>query len=183
MRSYIFDYNLLLSHNSLMKTHPILRNLYVAIMVAFFTAAPASAQRMPQDSWYLAKEFSAGGVGKFNHPQDVAVGPDGNLYVADSSNSQIQVLDADGLFLRSWNGSSAGVPNNSDFYPNAVAVAADGKVYITSHTGKVSVLKAGAEQELLAVNDVEDEVLATPALVDGRVLIRTKEAVICYGNK
>jgi outer membrane protein assembly factor BamB len=62
-------------------------------------------------------------------------------------------------------------------------VAADGKVYITSHTGKVSVLKAGAEQELLAVNDVEDEVLATPALVDGRVLIRTKEAVICYGNK
>ena len=62
-------------------------------------------------------------------------------------------------------------------------VAADGKVYITSHTGKVSVLKAGAEQELLAVNDVEDEVLATPALVDGRVLIRTKEAVICYGSK
>jgi sugar lactone lactonase YvrE len=113
-----------------MKTHPILRNLYVAIMVAFFTAAPASAQRMPQDSWYLAKEFSAGGVGKFNHPQDVAVGPDGNLYVADSSNSQIQVLDADGLFLRSWNGSSAGVPNDY-FYPNAVAVAADGKVFVS----------------------------------------------------
>lgn len=62
-------------------------------------------------------------------------------------------------------------------------VAADGKVYITSHTGKVSVLKAGGEQELLAVNDVEDEVLATPALVDGRVLIRTKEAVVCYGSK
>ena len=62
-------------------------------------------------------------------------------------------------------------------------VAADGKVYITSHTGKVSVLKAGPEQELLAVNDVEDEVLATPALVDGRVLIRTKEAVVCYGSK
>lgn len=62
-------------------------------------------------------------------------------------------------------------------------VAADGKIYITSHTGKVSVLKAGAEQELLAVNDVEDEVLATPALVDGRVLIRTKEAVVCYGSK
>jgi DNA-binding beta-propeller fold protein YncE len=100
-------------------------------MVAFFTAAPASAQRMPQDSWYLAKEFSAGGVGKFNYPQDVAVGPDGNLYVADSNNNQIQVLDADGLFLRSWNGSSAGVPNNSSFYPNAVAVAADGKVFVS----------------------------------------------------
>jgi len=65
----------------------------------------------------------------------------------------------------------------------ASPVAADGKVYITSHTGKVSVLKAGAEQELLAVNEVEEEVLATPALVDGRVLIRTKGAVYCYGDK
>ena len=65
----------------------------------------------------------------------------------------------------------------------ASPVAADGKVYITSHTGKVSVLKAGAEQELLAVNEVEEDVLATPALVDGRVIIRTKGAVYCYGVK
>ena len=65
----------------------------------------------------------------------------------------------------------------------ASPVAADGKIYITSHTGKVSVLKAGAEQELLAVNEVEEDVLATPALVDGRVLIRTKGAVYCYGGK
>jgi outer membrane protein assembly factor BamB len=65
----------------------------------------------------------------------------------------------------------------------ASPVAADGKVYITSHTGKVSVLKAGPDQDLLAVNDVEEEVLATPALVDGRVLIRTKGAVYCYGSK
>lgn len=65
----------------------------------------------------------------------------------------------------------------------ASPVAADGKIYITSHTGKVSVLKAGPGQELLAVNDVEEEVLATPALVDGRVLIRTKGAVYCYAGK
>lgn len=63
----------------------------------------------------------------------------------------------------------------------ASPVAADGKIYITSHTGKVSVLKAGAEQELLAVNEVEEEVLASPALVDGRVMIRTKGMVYCYG--
>jgi sugar lactone lactonase YvrE len=95
-----------------------------------FLSLPVKAQRMPQDSWYLAKEFSAGGVGKFSYPQDVAVGPDGNLYVADTNNYQIQVLDADGLFLRSWNGNSAEVPNNSSFNPRAVAVSSDGKVYV-----------------------------------------------------
>lgn len=60
-------------------------------------------------------------------------------------------------------------------------VAADGKVYIVSHTGTVAVLKAGGEQELLGVNTVDEEVLSTPALVDGRVLIRTKGTVYCYG--
>ncbi|MBI2687948.1 MAG: PQQ-binding-like beta-propeller repeat protein [Acidobacteria bacterium] len=65
----------------------------------------------------------------------------------------------------------------------ASPVAADGKVFIASHTGTVSVLKAGAEQELLAVNQVDEEVLATPALADGRVYLRTKGAVYCYGGK
>ena len=60
-------------------------------------------------------------------------------------------------------------------------MAADGKIYIVSHTGTVAVLKAGGEQELLGTNAVEEEVLATPALVDGRVLIRTKGAIYCYG--
>ena len=108
------------------------RFLLCALLLGVFCSLslPAMAQRMPQDSWYLAKEFSARVVGSFSNPMDVAVGPDGNLYVADTGNNQIQVLDADGLFLRSWNGSSAGVPNGS-FAPNAVAVAADGKVYVS----------------------------------------------------
>jgi sugar lactone lactonase YvrE len=99
-----------------------------------FFALPAMAQRMPQDSWYLAKEFSADAVAKFNYPLDVAVGPDGNFYVADGNNNQIQVLDADGLFLRSWNGSGSGVPNglqaNGLFRPRAITVAADGRVFV-----------------------------------------------------
>ena len=63
----------------------------------------------------------------------------------------------------------------------ASPVAADGKIYIASHTGAISVLKAGPEQELLAVNQVDGELLATPALADGRVFVRTKTALICYG--
>ncbi|MCC6588959.1 MAG: PQQ-binding-like beta-propeller repeat protein [Bryobacterales bacterium] len=65
----------------------------------------------------------------------------------------------------------------------ASPVAADGKVYIASHTGVVSVLKAGPDQELLGVNPLEDEILATPALVDGKVYIRTKSHLFCFGAR
>ncbi len=64
----------------------------------------------------------------------------------------------------------------------ASPVAADGKVYLASHTGVVSVLKAGPEQELLAAHETGDEVLATPAIVDGRVYLRGKAALYCFGD-
>jgi tripartite motif-containing protein 71 len=38
--------------------------------------------------------------GLFNYPTDVAVDSDGNLYVADFRNDQIQVFDPEGKFLR-----------------------------------------------------------------------------------
>ena len=43
-------------------------------------------------------------------------------------------------------------------------------------------LKAGAQWEVLAVNDVADEVNATPALSDGRVYVRTRSALYCFTN-
>ena len=105
----------------------------LAIFIALLTAFPAQAQRMPQDSWYLAKEVSSGGGGKFYNPYDVAVGPDGNIYVADYNNNRIQVLDPEGSPIRSWNGSSAGVPNGG-FRPRSLHVASDGKVYVADES-------------------------------------------------
>ncbi|MGD8585611.1 MAG: TIGR03663 family protein [Chloroflexota bacterium] len=40
--------------------------------------------------------------GQFMLPRNVAVGPDGLLYIADSGNHRIQVFDADGRYVRSW---------------------------------------------------------------------------------
>lgn len=65
----------------------------------------------------------------------------------------------------------------------ASPVAADGKVYVASHTGVVSVLRAGPDQELLAANRVDDEILATPGLVDGRVYVRTRSGLWCFGGR
>jgi len=64
----------------------------------------------------------------------------------------------------------------------ASPIAADGKVFLANTEGKISVLKAGAQWEVLVVNDVDDEVNATPALSDGRVYVRTRSALYCFTN-
>jgi outer membrane protein assembly factor BamB len=63
----------------------------------------------------------------------------------------------------------------------ASPVAADGKVFLASVDGKVTVLKAGAQWEVLGVNDLGDEIHATPALSGGRLYVRTRGTLYCFG--
>jgi outer membrane protein assembly factor BamB len=62
-------------------------------------------------------------------------------------------------------------------------VAADGKIYVISEEGKATVLRAGAQWEVLAVNVLDDGCKATPALVDGRIYLRTYSAVYCFQKR
>ncbi len=54
-------------------------------------------------------------------------------------------------------------------------VANDGKVYIASEDGQVFVLAAGPKYEVLAMNEMATPVLATPAISEGRLLLRTQD--------
>jgi sugar lactone lactonase YvrE len=96
--------------------------------------AAAQAQRMPQDSWYFAKEAASGASPKFSYLADSDVGPDGNLYVADAGDGHVKVIGRRGELLRAWDGVSSGSPGNY-FRPRGVDVAADGKVYISDDAG------------------------------------------------
>ena len=58
-------------------------------------------------------------------------------------------------------------------------VAADGKIYVASETGKLAVLLAGQNWEVLTVNDFDEDIYATPALADGRIYLRTSGALYC----
>jgi len=56
-------------------------------------------------------------------------------------------------------------------------VAAEGRIYIASEEGKVTVLKAGAEWDVMQVNDLEEGCYATPALAEGSIYLRTTDAL------
>ena len=65
------------------------------------------------------------GPGEFRDPRGVAVDAQGRLYVADTGNRRVQVLDASGQYLAQWAG-----PSPAFVEPCAVAVSPQGQVYV-----------------------------------------------------
>ncbi|MBM3839914.1 MAG: hypothetical protein FJ398_18480, partial [Verrucomicrobia bacterium] len=66
-----------------------------------------------------------------------------------------------------------------DYY--ASPVAADGKIYYASQQGVVTVVKAGDTFHVLARNDLEEQIMATPAIVDGNIYLRTANYLSAFG--
>ncbi len=64
----------------------------------------------------------------------------------------------------------------------ASGIAADGKVYFCSEYGKVYVIKAGPKYELLSVNDLDDLIMATPAMDANTLYFRTQHYLIAVGE-
>jgi outer membrane protein assembly factor BamB len=64
----------------------------------------------------------------------------------------------------------------------ASPVGADGKVWLVSQDGTMSVVTAARQWEVLAVSALGEEVFATPALAEGRLFVRTTEALYCFGR-
>jgi len=64
----------------------------------------------------------------------------------------------------------------------ASAIAANGRIYIASLKGIVTVFEAGAEPKILAQNDLDEKIMATPAVVDNKLYIRTAESLYAFGE-
>ncbi len=64
---------------------------------------------------------------------------------------------------------------------SASPVAADGRLFFPSETGEVYVLRAGKRFELLARNEMDEVVMATPAISDGLLIVRTLGHVVGIG--
>jgi outer membrane protein assembly factor BamB len=66
---------------------------------------------------------------------------------------------------------------------SASPVLADGKVYVTNEDGLTTVVAAGPKFEVLAENPLNDYVLSSPAISDGRIYIRTTGHLYAIGKK
>jgi len=65
-----------------------------------------------------------------------------------------------------------------DFYSSPIAL--DGKVYIASEHGKAVVLRADGQWEILAINDFDADIYATPAIEPGRMYWRVGEMLYAF---
>ena len=67
-----------------------------------------------------------------------------------------------------------------DYY--ASLVAADGRIYAVSQQGVVVILEAGAQLKVLARNELDEQVMATPAIIGNTLYLRTANNLYAFGN-
>jgi outer membrane protein assembly factor BamB len=97
----------------------------------------------------------------------------GLLYMATENGVATAVDAEDGKTL--WKQRLGGVFSASP-------VAADGKVYLLNEEGETIVLEAGREPKILSRNKLEERTLASPAISNGQIFIRSDESLFCIGK-
>jgi predicted membrane-bound mannosyltransferase/DNA-binding beta-propeller fold protein YncE len=87
--------------------------------------------------WGSFADISKGAApgGTFNEPWDVAVAPDGSVFVADTWNNRIQKFSADGKFLKMWGVFGQAETPDAFWGPRGLAVSAD-RLFVTDTGNK-----------------------------------------------
>lgn len=101
---------------------------------------------------------------------------DGVLYTVRNGGILMSIEPATGRVLK-----MARLPGAPGAYVSS-PVAADGKLFITSSECRVSVVRASAQWEPLAMASFDDECFATPAIAGGRLFIRTRTALYAFAE-
>lgn len=107
---------------------------------------------------------------------------DGALYMVRTGGIVTSLNPATGAQIKQGrSGEKAG----GEYY--ASPVGADGKIFVLSEEGKLSVLKSaaagGGAWESVAVNDLGEECFATPAIAGNKIIVRTAKTVYAFASK
>jgi outer membrane protein assembly factor BamB len=66
---------------------------------------------------------------------------------------------------------------------SASPVAGDGKVYFASETGEVIVIRSARTPEVVARNDIGERLMASPAISNGQIFLRTDDHLFAIGGR
>ncbi len=101
---------------------------------------------------------------------------DGLLYLVDNGGLVTIIAPGDGTMISKKRLRKGG----KQFY--ASPVAADGKIILLDTAGQLTVLSASEPWEELSTASLGEACIATPAIADGRIHVRTKSHLYCFGN-
>ena len=110
-------------------------------------------------------------------------GPD--VPTPTSDGERLYIIDDRGISLNLRVSDGSTIWDRTRIEPgtySASPLLADGKIYAISEEGTTTVLKAGDEFEILAVNRLDDYTLASPAAAGNQIFIRTAEYLYCIGK-
>jgi len=65
---------------------------------------------------------------------------------------------------------------------NSSPIACDGRIYLSNNDGTTFVIKAGTTFQLLAKNDLDERITASPAISGNELIYRTDSHVYCIGQ-
>ena len=89
----------------------------------------------------------------------------------------MQALDAEnGQVLKQGRLKDAG----GEYY--ASPIAAGGKLFFLDKDGKLSIVKAGKDWEILSTSDLDEQAIATPAIAYNKLFVRTAGTLYCFGS-
>jgi RHS repeat-associated protein len=88
------------------------------------------AKEEGSETFYVRRTFGTAGTGEeqFKEPQGIAIGAEGNVYVADTGNSRVDEWSAKGKFVRKF--ASEGTGTDQLKAPHSVATDSEGHVWV-----------------------------------------------------
>ncbi|UCD35109.1 MAG: NHL repeat-containing protein [Nitrospiraceae bacterium] len=104
---------------------------YCGIFRGVLLVVLLAVSSVPETAWgmrltYVRHLFDI--THRFSQPSDVAVSPDGMIYIVDGVNNEVKVFNRDGSFAFSF-GSGGALKGQLNF-PMGIAVGSSGKVYV-----------------------------------------------------
>jgi len=131
----------------------------------FLALKPAADAATPEVVWKSSKVQAAGYPSPVYH--------EGRIYVMSKVGVNcFNATNGESIWQQRIKGKFSGTP-----------VIGDGKLYVCNEEGTTTVLKLGDKPEVLAVNELGDTILATPAIAAGAIFLRSDKYLYCIGGK